>query len=76
VNFRKKREQTPPQDGIQFDTINVKQCPKCSAYNADYATRCVECTFSPVTWRTEFRGMIWVFIVVGIGTVAYMMYFK
>ena len=76
MNFRKKRESSQPKDGIQFDTINVKRCPKCQAYNADYATRCVECTFSPMTWRTEYRGMVWVLIVVGIGLIAYMMYFK
>ena len=76
MNFRKKRESSQPKDGIQFDTINVKRCPKCEAYNADYATRCVECTFSPMTWRTEYRGMVWVLIVVGIGLIAYMMYFK
>ena len=76
MNFRKKRESSQPKDGIQFDTINVKRCPNCEAYNADYATRCVECTFSPMTWRTDYRGMVWVLIVVGIGLIAYMMYFK
>ncbi len=74
--FKKKREDRPVQNGIEFDTINVKRCPKCQAYNADYATRCVDCTFSPVTWRTEYRGMVGVLIVVAIGLVVYMVYFK
>ncbi len=48
-----------------------KVCPKCGAWQMRDITSCTECGARPVTWRPEYRILLWFLLVLSVGLILF-----
>jgi hypothetical protein len=48
-----------------------KLCPKCKSWNHLEASMCSECNACPLSWRSEYKLILWLILVMSIALIIY-----